>query len=1080
MRNYFILFFVLFFNSLILGEENTQWIRYAAISPNGQQVAFTFKGDIYIISASGGEARALTYNEAHDFMPVWSNDGNNISFASNRFGNFDIFAVDVQGGEPTRLTFHSTNEYPYTFTHDDKDIIFGGQRLDAATSRQFPTGSQPELYQVAVAGSRIDQIFSIPAEDVQMNKSGSQMIYHDKPGGENAFRKHHISSVTRDIWKYDKANDKHRMLSSFEGEDRNPVYSPDEKDIYYLSEESGTFNVQKLNIENPLQKKQITHFDMHPVRYLSISDEGLLCYTHHGDLYTQTENGEATKLEITIRTEGKSNNQLIIPISGNVSEMAVSPNGKEVAYIVRGEIFVSSVEGKITKRITNTPAQERFVSFSPDGKAILYASERDTIWSIYQTKKVDDKEPYFYGATLLKEEALIKNTQENYEPKFSPNGEEIAFIENRTFLKIFNLANKQTRTLLTKDELFYMQDGDQYFEWSPDSKWLFVEYTPVLANKEVVLIAADGKQKMINLTESGYGDESPKWVNGGKQMLWLSDRNGLRSMATSGSRQQDAYLMFLTKESWDQFNMSTDEYALWKEINKKPEKDKALVENKKKDKKSKTEVKEDSTLVKFDWNNLKERKVRLTVNSSNLSDAVLSKDSETLYYLASFEKGIDLWSTELRTKKTKLLIKLGSRSGKLYWDKEMKDLFLLADKKISKIDLKEKKISPISIDGELNLDIAAERLQEFNHVWKRNKSMFYISDYHGAPWDKLRTEYEPKLASISNDFEFAELLSEMLGELNVSHSGARYNSSDKNDDKTAALGIFIDYAYQGDGIKIDEIIEAGPLDKSHLKLSKGMLIMQIDGEEINSKVDFAKFLNRKEGNFVSLSVFDPISNQTNNITVIPIPLKDEGSLQYNRWVKANEAEVKLASNGKLAYVHIPGMGDGPYRETYEKVMGKYHDCEALIVDTRNNGGGDLVSDLAMFFTGKRFIDYSIESRSLGYEPNFRWTKPSLAMVNESNYSDGSCFACGFQQLGIGKLVGMPVPGTCSWAGWEMLQNGTVRWGSIPLSSKDINGKWMENSQIAPEIKVKNRPGIVDKGRDQQLEAAIEDLMKTIK
>lgn len=1079
MRNYFILFFVLFFNSLILGEENTQWIRQAAISPDGNQIAFTFKGDIYLVSSTGGEARALTFNEAHDFMPVWSKDGTKIGFASNRFGNFDVFVVDAKGGEPTRLTFHSNDEYPYTFASDDQSIVFGGQRLDAVTSRQFPTGSQPEVYQVAVNGSRIDQVFTIPAEDIQVNKSGSQMIYHDKPGGENAYRKHHVSSVTRDIWKYDKASDTHTMITSFVGEDRNPVYSPDEKDIYYLSEESGTFNVQKLNIANPEQKNQITHFDMHPVRYLSISDNGLLCYTHHGDLFTQTENGQPNKLDIIVRTEGKSNNQLIIPINGNVSEMAVSPNGKEVAYIVRGEIFVSSVEGKITKRITNTPGQERFVSFSPDGKAILFARECDTTWNIYQTKKVDDKEPYFYGATLLKEEALIKNAEENYEPKFSPNGEEIAFIENRAFLKIFNLAKKQTRTLLTKDELFYMQDGDQYFEWSPDSKWLFVEYTPVLANKEVVLIAADGKQKMINLTESGYGDESPKWVNGGKQMLWFSDRNGLRSMANSGSRQQDAFMMFLTKESWDLFNMSKDEYALWKEVNKKPEKDKALAENKKKDKKSEPEVKEDSTLVKFDWNNLKERKARLTVHSSSLSDAVLSKDGETLYYLASFEKGIDLWSTELRTKKTQLLIKIGSRSGKLYWDKEMKNLFLLADKKISKIDLKEKKTSPITIDGELNLDIAAERLQEFDHVWKRNKSMFYISNYHGAPWDKLRTEYEPKLASISNDYEFAELLSEMLGELNVSHSGARYNSSDKNDDQTAALGIFIDYAYKGDGIKIAEIIEGGPLDKEHLKVNKGMIIKQIDGENLSSNVDFAKFLNRKEGNFVSLSVFDPISNQTNNITVIPISLRGEGSLLYNRWVKANEAEVKLASNGKLGYIHIPGMGDGPYRETYEKVMGKYHDCEALIVDTRNNGGGDLVSDLAMFFTGKKFIDYSNEGRSLGYEPNFRWNKPSLAMVNESNYSDASCFACGFQQLGIAKLVGMPVPGTCSWAGWEMLQNGTIRWGSIPVSSKDINGNWMENRQTVPDIKVKNMPGIVDKGRDQQLETAIKELMKTI-
>lgn len=1079
MRKLFILIFVLCINSLIIAQENSQWIRYASISPDGSQIAFTFKGDLYTVPSTGGEARALTFNKAHDFMPVWSNDGTKISFASDRHGNFDVFVMDARGGEATRLTYHSNAEYPYTFTIDDKNIVFGGQRLDAVSSRQFNTGSQPEVYQVAVNGGRVAQLWTIPGQDIQFSKDGGQMIYHDKPGGENTFRKHHTSSVTRDIWVYDKATDKHRMITSFNGEDRNPVYSTDEKSIFYLSEESGSFNVHKLALDNPQQKTKITNFELHPVRYLSISDNGLLCYTRHGDLYTQSENGSATKLNINIRTEGKTNNQLIIPISGNVREMAVSPNGKEVAYIVRGEVFVSSVEGKITKRITNTPAQERFVSFSPDGKSLIYASERNALWSIFQTKKVNEKEPYFYASTLLKEEALILNEHDNYQPKFSPDGKEVAFVENKIFLKVFNLATKQIRTLLTGDELYYMRDGGQYFEWSPDSKWLFVQYTPVLANEEVVLLAADGKQEMINLTESGHGDYSPKWVNGGKQLLWFSNRLGLRAMANSGGRQRDVYSMFLTQDAWDKFNMTKDEYALWKEINKKPKKEKEVSDKKKKNDKKAEESKKDSTEVKIDWDNLRERKVRLTIHSSNLSDAVLSKDAETLYYLTRFEKDISLWTTNLRTKETKILVKLRGRSGSLTWDKEMKNLFLLSSGKISKIDLKTKKAKPISIKGELALDVKAERQHMFDHVWKRNKTMFYISDFHGAPWDLLRTEYEPKLASISNDFEFAELLSEMLGELNVSHSGARYGANNPLADQTAAMGIFIDYHFMGDGIKIAEVINGGPLDKKSIEVSAGMIIKQIDGEAITADVDFAKLLNRKAGKFTSLSVFDPTTNTSQYVTIKPITLRQEGRLLYKRWVKMNADEVDRVSGGKLGYVHIPGMGDGPYRDTYEKVMGKYHDRDALIVDTRNNGGGDLVSDLAMFFTGKKFLDHATESRSMGYEPGWRWTKPTLAMVNESNYSDGHCFACSYQELGIGKLVGMPVPGTCSWAGWESLQNGTVRWGSIPLSVKNAKGEWLENNQTVPEIMVKNMPGVVDKGRDQQLEAAIEELMKTV-
>ncbi len=1066
--------------SVIASAGSSEWIRYAAISPNGEQIVFTKMGDLYLAPVKGGEARPLTFHKAHDYMPVWSHDGSKISFASDRYGNFDVFVIDVKGGSPERLTYHSAPELPYSFSNDDKQVIFGGLRLDAVDHRQYPTGSQPELYQVSVDGGRVDQVWTIPAEDVQVSKDGKMMVYHDKKGGENVFRKHHVSAVTRDIWKFE--NGTHTQISTFKGEDRNPVFTTDEKSIYYLSEESGTFNVHKMNLENPSQKEQITNFEMHPVRYLSMANNGMLCFTHNGDLYTMAANANPVKIDVTVRTEAKSNNEQVISVNGSVREMAISPDGKEVAYIVRGEVFVSSVEGKMTKRITKTPAQERFVSFSPDGKNILYASERDAKWGIYQTKRVNEKEPYFYASTLLEEEEVIVNDEENYEPKYSPDGKEIAFIANKRNLKIYNVEKKKARTIMDGEELFYMGDGDQYFAWSPDSKWLLVEYSPVLANGEVVMIDVEGKKEMINMTESGYGDYSPKWVNGGKQMLWFSDRHGLRSYANSGSRQSDVYTMFFTKDGWDRFNLSKDEYALLKELEKKEkeEKDKDKDKDKKKDKKKdeKKEVKKDS-ILKFDWDGMKERKKRLTIHSSSLSDAVLSKDGETLYYLARFEKGLNLWSTKLRTKETKMLVKLGARSGSLQWDKKQEKLFLLSGGSISTIDVKGKSKKPVAIRGEMTLDLAAERQHMFDHVWKRNKSMFYISDYHGAPWDELKENYEPKLASISNDFEFAEVLSEMLGELNVSHCGARYRYSDPKGDKTASLGIFIDYSYKGNGLKIAEILKNGPLDKESIKVTAGMIIQKIDGEEITADIDYAKLLNRKSGKFTSLHIYDPETKEEQDITMKPVSLGKERSLLYKRWVRANEEEVKKLSKGKLAYVHIPGMSDGPYRNTYEKVMGKYFDCDALIVDTRFNGGGDLVGDLSMFLTGETFMQYAIESRTVGYEPGFRWTKPSVAMVNEGNYSDGHCFSCMYQDLGIGKLIGMPVPGTCSFAGWEMLQNGRVMWGSIPVSAKNKAGEWLENNETVPEVQVKNMPGIIDNGRDQQLEAAVEELMKTV-
>ncbi len=1074
MRKLFLVTIALIF-SLTL-TASTDWFRYASISPDGEQIVFTYKGDLYLVSSKGGEAKPLTFHSAHDFMPVWSHDGTKISFASNRYGNFDVFIIHANGGKARRLTYHSANEYPYTFSQNDKQLIFGAARLDHYNHRQYPTGSQPEVYTVGANGGKVSQLWTIPAEDIQISKNGKKYIYHDKKGGENVFRKHHTSAITRDIWMYDADTDTHKMILKRAGEDRSPVYTPDEKGFYYLSEESGCFNVHRTSFANPAQNTQITNFKNHPVRYLSMSKDGLLCYTQNGDLYTQKE-GKANKLNIHISMDDKYNNEKIISVKGNVSEMDVSPNGKEVVYIVRGEVFVSSAEGKMTKRITNTPAQEKFVSFSSDGKKIIYASERDAKWSIYETKMKNEKEMYFFASTLLEEKPLIENKNDNYEPKLSPDGKELAFIENRNTLRIYNIENKKFRTILDGEYLYYMRDGDQYFEWSPDSKWLFVQYRPVMANSEVLLIEVGGQKSMINLTESGYGDMAPKWVNGGKQMLWFSNRHGMKAHANSGSSQLDVYTMFFTKDGWDKFNMTKEEYTLWKELNKK---DKKKPGDKKDPKKKEEPKKKEVKPLKFDWDGMKERRKRLTIHSANIGDAVLSKDGETLYYLAQFEKGMNLWQTNLRTKATSMLIKLGVRRGSLAWDKDMKKLFLLANGQISTLDLKAKRKKPISVQGEILLDLAAERQHMFDHVWKRTESMFYISGYHGADWNALRKNYEPKLVSIGNDFEFAELLSEMLGELNVSHCGARYRSGSPNGDATASFGILIDYDYKEDGIRIAEVLKNGPLDKDHIKVNAGMVIKSINGTPIKSNIDYAFYLNRLANKFVALEIYDPANKKTQTVTMKPVSLRNEAALLYNRWVKKNEKQVEKMSNGTLAYVHVRGMNDGQYRNTYEKVMGKYLDRDGLIIDTRFNGGGDLVGDLAMFLTGERFIDYAIESRVVGYEPGYRWNKPSLAMVNEANYSDGHCFACGYQDLGIGKLVGMPVPGTCSFAGWEMLQNGKVMWGSVPVSAKDIDGEWMENNETVPEIMVKNMPETITQGRDEQLEAAIKDMMKTVK
>lgn len=1057
------------FTAGALGQSEPSWLRYPAISPDGSQIVFTYKGDLYKVPATGGPAAPFTLHEAHDYMPVWSNDGKWIAFASDRYGNFDIFIMPATGGEAKRLTYHSANEYPYHFSSDNKSVVFGSSRMDLADNRQFPTGSQPELYRVPVNGGRVAQVFTTPAEDVKASKNGNLLIYHDKKGGENPWRKHHVSAIARDIWMYNAQNGKHTQLTTFAGEDRNPIFSADEKNIYYLSEQSGTYNVHSMPVANPASSTQVTHFKTHPVRFLSMAQNGTLAFSYDGQLYTKSPAGEPQKIRVDIAIDTKSNNERVLNVGQGIRDMAVSPNGKEIAYIFRGEVFVNSVDGGTSKRITNTPEQERSVSFSPDGKALLYASERGNGWKIYETRMVRKEEPYFFTSTLLKETPIIDNNEENYEPEYSPNGKEIAFVENRMTLKVYNIASKQVRTLLTTNELFSMSDNDQYFTWSPDSKWILFEYSePGFANSEVGLIAADGKSKKINLTESGYQDFNPKWMMGGKMMIWSSTREGLKAQANSGGAQSDIFALFFTQDAYDKYRLNKEDYSLWKEQDEK-------------NTKADTAKKKDSAqkLVQIDWDGLKYRKARLTLHSSSLADALVSKDGETLYYLARFEKGYNLWSTNLRTRETKMVAPLNANSARMSWDKDQKSLFLQTDGRIMKMDPATAKQESININGEVNLDVAAERRFMFDHVWRRTDKTFYTAGFHGARWDALRKDYEKYLPHIGNNYEFSEMLSELLGELNVSHSGSSYNGGNQlNADATAALGVFFDPNFRATGLKIDEVIPEGPLAKAGMNIEPGTIIEQIDGEALDANKDYAQFLNRKVGKNTLLTLVSP-SGTRREVIVKPISAGEESRLLYQRWVRRNAAEVDRLSNGQLGYVHIPGMNDNSYRTVYEEVMGKYANRKGMVIDTRFNGGGDLVADLAMFLSGKKFLDYTTDTRSTGYEPSFRWTKPSIALANEANYSDGHCFAYSYEDLKLGKLVGMPVPGTCTFAGWESLQDNSIRWGVPPLGVKNISGQYLENMQTEPDIKVRNEYEVVSKGKDQQLEAAVKELMKDI-
>lgn len=1049
-----------------MAQSDPLWMRFPAISPDGKTVAFSYKGDIWTVPANGGQARQITTNPAYDAYPVWSPDSRQIAFASSREGSLDVYVVGRDGGVPRRVTTDSGDEYPMAW-RTDSTIMLKASIMPKATSIVFADFSQ--VYEVSANGGRMRLFSDIPMEDISVGKDGA-MLYHDKKGYEDPFRKHHQSPICRDIWLY-KGGD-YTKLTDFAGEDRNPVWGNDANTYYYLSEEDGTFNVYKRHL-GETAKTQLTHYKGNPVRYLTRSTDGTLCYAYDGAIYTLKEGSQPVRLNLTtVADDGTDKLQRQVLRSG-ATEFAVSPSGKEIAFVVHGDVYVTSIDYATTKRITDTPEQERNVNFSPDGRSLVYASERGGLWQIYQTSIVNKDEKQFTYATQLKEEQLVKSSLVDMQPAYSPDGKSVAYIEDRGALKAVDVKTKAVRQLMDGKFQYSYSDGDLWFQWSPDSKWLLSNYIGHGGwnNSDIALVPADGSQKITNLTNSGYNDNNGRWVLGGKAMLFMSDRAGYRSHGSWGA-EDDAYIMFFDLDAYERFRMGKEERALYDEAHKKEKADttkkkKPLIKLGKKAKDDKK--KEEAKTLKFDLANCRDRVIRLTVNSSHMADAILSPGGDTLYYQARFEGGYDLWKHDLVENKTEIVMK--SVGYGLEADKDFKHLYVY-NNGIKQIDLAKNSQKGIDFEANFNYRPYEERAYIFNHVWQQVKDKFYDPKLHGVDWEGYKKTYAKFLPYINNNYDFRDMLSEMLGELNGSHTGARYYPSGAQL-KTAALGLFFDNDYEGDGLKVEEVINRGPFAVRNTGVKKGCIIEAIDGQKILKDSDYTSLLDGKAGKMTRVSVFDPSKKKHFDVVVKAISRSAQSDLLYRRWVDRNRKMVDSLSHGTIGYVHVKAMDSESFRTVFSQLLSdSMRQKKAVIVDERHNGGGWLHDDLCTLLSGKQYAKFIAHGKYIGYDPWNKWVKPSCVMICEDDYSNGHGFPAVYKTLGIGKLVGAPVAGTMTAVWWERMMNGMV-FGIPQVGNQAMDGTFFENKELKPDIEVYNTPADYETGNDEQLKAAVE-------
>lgn len=1101
--------------------DEARWLRDPAISPDATRLAFTYRGDVWTVPVAGGRAVPLTTHEAVDASPVWSPDGRTIAFASDRHGNLDVFVVAADGGAERRLTFDASDERPSGFAPDGAAVLFGGRRGDDAACAT--AGWWPQLWSARLDGTRPTMVLPTPALSARFTPDGRGIVYDDLKSFENAFRKHHTSSAARDLWRYDLATGTHVALTrGHRGEDRDGWVGPDGR-LWFLSERGGTFNVWTADVAPDAHATPVTDHAVHPVRSLSLARDGTLAYAFDGALWVRPPGGPSRRLVVEAPPTARVNDERRLVLAAEATEMAPSPDGEEVAFVVRGDVFVASVKHGTTKRVTDTPAQERMIAWQPDGKRLYFAGERDGSWNLYAAAPARAGEKRLSRATLVAETVVLATPAEEFEPVPSPDGKLLAFVRDRDEVAALTLATGEVRTLLSAARNVSYTDGDIGLAWSPDGRWLAATAldTGRWISSVVVVPAAGGPA--VDVTRSGYEEHAPRWSRDGRMLTFVSDRFGARSHGSWGS-EEDVVGVLLTRAARDRFRLTPEEFEDLradeeeaKEANeaaKKPGSDAAPPPTKDdakadggpdgkdgpkgarggKRKRRGADADEPVPVVTLEPELLEERTVRLTSESAPLVGHAVSRDGETVLTLAQQGETWGLYAHRRRHDATHRLATLGDKAPRAFAlaDDGTTAFVLAHDGKLTAYDLGEavgpesegRKVDPepVAFAAEVRWRGAATRETMYDHVVRQVAAKFYEPRLHGVDWPALATYYRAFLPHVADNAAFTELLSELLGELNASHTGAYRRRQAPDAEATASLGLLFDPRRTAAGLEVTEVLAGGPADRAGSRLAPGVVVTHLDGVALAPSVPFEPLLDRRDGTRVVVRARPAAGGDPFEEVVKPVARGEERELLYRRWLRGREALVERLSGGRVGYVHVRGMSDEGFRSVYQDALGKHGAKAALVVDTRYNGGGWLHDDLLAFLGGTEYLWFAPRGKArgeIGAEPNFRWARPVAVVVNEADYSDAHVFPFAVQALKLAPVVGARVAGTGTAVWWETLIDPEVRFGIPQVGLQGADGRYLENQELVPDVEVPMDPERAARGDDPQLAAAVKLLLEKV-
>ncbi len=1042
--------------------------RDPALAPDGSRIAFSWQGDIWIAPGTGGTAQRITANPGYDHHPVWFADGKRLAFTSDREGSDDVFVVELGGGAPQRLTFHEAPDLAQGVLGGD--VVFTSRRHEAWSR-------MPAVYRIPAPGGTERLACKVLALEAVPSPDGRHLAL--VRGGTPADRRHYRGAANRDLWLYELSSGRLERLTSTPWDEDGVAWAGNGALVFRSDNGGPDRNLFRLDLSTR-KVTQLTHHEGADVRDPSASADGTLAaYELWDAVWTVRADGSAAprKLAFDVPADALEPAMTRVDVRDGAEQVAVSPDGAQVALVVRGDVFVVARRGKDltsvapspTVRVTDTTARERDVVWSPDGKELVYASDRDGQLDLFSARPADRDDGKFYRASSFVERRLTNSLEDEQQPAFSPDGKQLAYVRGKGDLVV-------ARTDGSDPKVLFRHWGRIEFSWSPDSKWIAFSRDDQSFNEEVWIVPAAGGEA-VDVSQHPSQDTRPVWSPDGRRLYWLSKRHANRVglWAVYVAKADDER----TPEEW--LELFEDEGA------RKPAAREAAAGDEERGERTQRpegrKAKPEAKPVTIDFAAIYERVRSVTDVPGDVGEFAVAPDGKSVAFVAALEGERDLYKVRWDGKELARLTTGGAGPSQVEFSRDGKTVFYRTAKgTVGSVRLEGKPGDPVSFSARVDVDRTAMRAQVFDEAWRELDRWFADPKFHGHDWTALHDRYRPLALAVVARRDFDDVVNMMLGELNASHMGFRPPMAGHRT-RTGELGVEVEPAADGNGVVITEVLPDTPASRVDTNLRPGDRIVAVNGKRIGPRDNFFAGLTDMQGQRVLLRVAGKTGER--EVAVTAISLDGGRQARYRTWVNQRRAIVEKLSGGKLGYIHIQGMNE-PSLEDFERdLYAAANGKEGLLIDVRNNGGGWTTDYLMAILSVKRHAwtlprdgDPTIKAYPTAERlPLPAWTRPAAALCDEASYSNAEIFSWAFKTLKRGPVVGMQTFGAVMSTGGARLSDGSfVR---LPSRAWFVAGSNVdeENHGCMPDVVVEQPPAEdMAPGEDAQLGKAVEVLL----